>query len=324
MKRFGKKPVILDYGGEPLTVREISRREGCDPRVVYRYYHRHGDLDGFADRHLEWPKRAVLNGETLTFREIAKRLNCSEDVARNHWRQHGNFDKVGKRYVKGQRLPHLERFYHTLDPSIPLDRCIAAAGYRSVKQFCDANDLHPSLVGCWRKGKLYHEADIRYRNPDATLKDEMVNMGGDFSLALRRIMEGTGCLEWELFPDVFTPDLYRAVYKGLRPVPSSRGYKDTTIERNECRGAIRAVLRTLPSRLREVVELSFGLGPSGRELTYAEIAERYRCTPVMVRRMLVKALRELLKPSRRKRLAEVSPFPYRDKPLWMRWRNFLV
>ena len=37
MKRFSKNPIVLDYGGEPLTVREISRREGCDPRVVYRY-----------------------------------------------------------------------------------------------------------------------------------------------------------------------------------------------------------------------------------------------------------------------------------------------
>ena len=312
MKRFSKNPVVLDYGGEPLTVREISRREGCDPRVVYRYYHRHGNLDGFLDRHLTYPRRIPFKGELRTIREVATALKAKDAMVRDYYRRHGTLEGFGERlHRKGKPLPHLERFYNTLDPSIPLDRCIAAAGYRSVKRFCEANDLHPSLVGCWRKGKLYHDADIRYRNPDATLKDEMVNVGGDFSVALRRIMEGTGCLEWELFPDVFSPDLYRTVYEGLLPVPSPRGYKDTTIERNERRRAIRAVLRTLPLRLREVVELSFGLGPTHEMLSFRQIGESRGCSCFEARRLLVRAMRELMKPSRRKKLAEVSPFPIR-------------
>lgn len=228
--------------------------------------------------------------------------------------------KTGKLNCKP--LPWLESFYHTLDDSIPLDRCIAAAGFRSIRQFCKANDLSDSLVGCWRRGKLAIYAGNldylprQYRRP--TLLDEMTNFQHGLSIPLTKIMAGTGCLEWELFPDVFTQDYYNAVYNGLRGDSYTETYEDTTIERNERRRAIREVLHTLPCRFREVVEFTFGIDPTGEVLTYEEIGKRYRLTRERVRQILCKAIRMLRHPSRMRKLHEVCPFPTfseRTRPL---------
>ena len=214
---------------------------------------------------------------------------------------------------KGKPLPQFERHYHTLDESIPLDRCIAAVGYRSIRQFCKANDLSESLVGCWRRGKLCMYAGRldylprQYRRP--TLLDEMTNFKHGISTPLYRIMVGTGCLEWELFPSVFTQGFYNAVYNGLQADSLPRLTKDTTIERRERRRVIRAVLHTLPDREREVVELTFGVGPTKEELTYEQIGKRFGITRERARQLLNRAIRDLMVSSRRKKLAEVSPFP---------------
>ena len=219
---------------------------------------------------------------------------------------------------KGNPLPQLERFYHTLDLSIPLDRCISAAGYRSIRQFCKANDLSESLVGCWRMGKPHTYAGNlnALQDPEcrrSAMLTEMTPVKYGISVPLSKIMLGTGCLEWELFPEVFTEGFYRGVREGLQAVPPARAYKYAPLERKELRGAIRAVLHTLPDREREVVELTFGVGPTKEELTYEQIGKRFGITRERARQLLNRAIRDLMVSSRLKRLAEVSPFPVEDR-----------
>ena len=303
-------PKTLPYEGDELTFREIARLNNCDAKVVYRYYARNHTMDGFQDRRLQYPKRIPFEGKLATVRAIAKALGASEDAVRQHFRRRRTMEGFGENSPrKGKPLLQLERFYHTLDESIPLDRCIAAAGYRSIRQFCKANDLSDSLVGCWRRGKIYNERDIRQCHPNATLVDEMTNFQHGISIPLYRIMVGTGCLEWELFPNVFTKDFYNGVYEGLQADSPPRMTNGTPIERRERRRVVRAVLHTLPDRLREVVELTFGVGPTREELTYDEIGRRYGLTRERARQLLNKAVQMLMDSSRRERLAEVSPFP---------------
>ena len=312
---MARKEITVVYREKTMNLIGVARLAGCDPKVVYRYYDKHGTIDGFD----EWRDNKFMHidfkGERITIREAAERLGAPPQSVRDYWRNHGTLEGF-HRGRKGYPVKHLQKFYHTLDDSIPLDRCIAAAGYRSIRQFCQANDLSESLVGCWRRGKLYMYAgrldylDPQFRHP--TLLDEMTNFQHGISTPLYRIMVGTGCLEWELFPDVFTKDFYNGVYEELQADSPPRMTKDTTIERRERRRVVRAVLRTLPDREREVVELTFGIGPTKEELTYDAIGRRMGCTRERTRQYLIRAMRWLMHPSRIKTLAEVSPFPTAD------------
>ena len=298
------------YQGSPITVADFARLKKCNRKAVYRYLKTHSDLEGWDERRTNSPQKVDFKGELLTFTQIAERIGVRADSARRYYYHNGTLDGCGEPHTD---MPWLRRFYNTLDQSIPLDRCIAAAGFRSIRQFCKANGLSDSLVGCWRRGKLaMYAGNLDYlprqcRRP--TLLDEMTNFSNGISIPLAKIMAGTGCLEWELFPDIFTQDYYNAVYSGLRGDSYSEAYEDTTIERNERRRAIRAVLHTLPDRMREVVEFTFGIGPTGEELTYGEIGKRYRLTRERVRQMLCRAIRILRTPSRMRKLREVCPFP---------------
>lgn len=263
------------------------------------------------------PIRIDFKGELLTFSEVAQRLNVPQKQVRGYYRYHHTMEGYGADVNrKGRPLPQLERFYHTLDDRIPLDRCIAAAGYRSIRQFCKAHELSESLVGCWRRGKLcIYAGNLNYLEPQyrrPTLLDEMTNFGKGISTPLYKMMVATGCLEWELFPDVFTQNHYDSVYKGLQDSRILGMRKDTAMERRERRRVVRAVLHTLPDREREVVELTFGVGPTKEELTYDAIGRRMGCTRERARQILNKAMRCLMHPSRMKTLAEVSPFPAED------------
>lgn len=226
--------------------------------------------------------------------------------------------KAGKRRRKrssfpdkqGKPIKHLEEqgIYNTLDPLIPLDRCLMAAGYRSQNQFCKVNAVPPSLLCCWRKGRPHDPPQ-----GEAPLAAEMANRRWGFSTYLWRIMKGTGCLEYELFPDVFTPDFYEGMLSKAAmpysPAPPSSG--DAGVERKERRLVVKSMLRALPALEREVIEYTFGLGPTREELTYSEIGDRLGFTGERVRQLINRAFRKLMMPSVAKRLAEVSPFPPR-------------
>lgn len=299
-----------NYNGRLLTVQEIADAEGCSKYAVYGFIKRHGSLEGFTGR-MKGKKAAIVvdfKGERLTFPEVARRLGCSDRTARRAWQLYGHFSHpIGPVAAKGQQIPHLQSHYYTLDPTIPLDRCIAAAGYRSIRQFCVANGINQIVLGCWRQGKLHNQGDSLMRRPDATALDEMTNFGNGMSLTLAQTMAATGCLEWELFPDLFTEDYYRKALAGL---PKPRPPAVPSIESKERKAVVHKVLGTLPARERKVVELTFGLGPTGEELTYVEIGRRLGgVTRERVRAMLKRAMARLLRPSLLRHLAEVSPYP---------------
>ncbi len=235
-------------------------------------------------------------GETMTFGEAAKRIGTSPTAARDYYRRHKTLDGCGAP-KKGRKLVHLESHYHTLDPSIPLDCCVAAAGYRSIRQFCRDNNLSDSLVGCWRRGIPYNYSDNGYRST-APLADEMVNHLNGISVPLARIMAGTGCLEWELFPDVFNETYYSSVYRNAAEPrrPPSTGYD--AMEHSDTRRTLKAAVRTLPDGERLAVELFYGLGPTMEELPYHIIAKRLGVSRERVRQILAMALKHLRMPSR--------------------------
>lgn len=216
---------------------------------------------------------------------------------------------------KGKPLPQLERFYHTLSDSIPLDRCLSAAGYRSVRQFCKANDVSDSLLGCWRRGKLYNERDMKYYRPTATVVDEMTNFKNGISTPLYRLMEGTGFLEYELFPEVFNDDFYDGVYR--RAAIEGRCPTQTfpNIEQRELARVVKKVLHTLPDRHRLIIELAFGLNEDGygSETTYDAIGRKFGLTRERVRQIILKALRELRRPSRLRPLLDACWWMHDDK-----------
>lgn len=309
-------PKTLRYHGQDLSIREIARLNGCDAKVVYRYYARNGTADGIEDRHLAWPRRIPYKGKLRTIREIAKALGAKEDTVRGYYRRHRTMDGFGNNSPrKGKPVPQLERFYYTLDESIPLDRCLSATGYRSVRQFCKVNEVSESLLGCWRKGKMWNERDLKRNHPNATLLDEMTNFKNGISTALYRVMVGTGFLEYELFPTVFTENFYDGIYGRTTREGDCPTQSLPNIEERETRRIILKVLKTLPGRHREIVELAFGLSKDnyGGELTYNEIGQRYGLTRERVRQIICKGIRELRRPSRMKALLEVCWWKHDSK-----------
>ena len=299
--------IIVSYNGQPHSLMDISRISGCDHKTVYRYYDSHGTIDGFDEWRNNKHKRINYKGESLTFKEAANRIGVSPDTARRFYYRNGTLDGCGELHTD---MPWLQKFYHTLKPTIPLDRCIAAVGFRSVRQFCKTYNLSESLVGCWRKGKLFIYAGqsdclhSEYRHP--TLLDEMTNFKNGISIPLSKIMAGSGFLEYELFPNIFTQTFYDSVYRKH----SEYSYEDTAIEHKERSLIIRQILYTLPTRFRKAVEFYFGIGTEGKHFTYAEIGKKLGCTRERARQMLAKAIKSLRSPSRMKVLREIHPSPF--------------
>lgn len=300
------------YEGKERTLVEIARLNNCHVKCVYRYYGRNHTIEGFASRHERYPKRIPFKGKLLTIKEVADVLGAKEDTVRSHYHTYLTMEGFGEKPIrKGMVLPHLEPFYHTLNDNIPLDRCIKSAGYRSINHFCKANGISASLLCCWRKGKIYDERGIKYRYPNATLVDEMTNGGKGISLTLYKVMVGTGFLEYELFPDVFTEAFYKNAY-GHKDVDEEGGSfrAESLIESRETRRIIKSILDKLPDRGKEVIELYFGLKGSsyGRDCTYDNIAKRLGITREAVRQSLNRSLRLLRHPCRMMCLKDLCPW----------------
>ena len=192
-------------------------------------------------------------------------------------------------------MPWLESRYETLDDSIPLDRAIKAAGYRSIRQFALANGMTTSLVCNWRNGKPSQDRD--------SLLAEMT--AGGFSLNLRRLMSATGCLEWELFPDLFTADFYDALNRGAAVLSGGFSYTDRSVETRELKRIVRQVVDTLPPRMARAVKLAYGL-EGGHPMTFRQIGRLLRLTGERARHIVLRALRRLVAPDRLRLLSTVS------------------
>ena len=303
-------PKTLPYKGKERTLREIALLNGCTVKCVYRYLAKNHTILGFEDRHLAYPMRIPYKGKLLTIKAVASEIGAKEDSVRDYYRLHQTMEGFDEsRCRKGKPLPQLERFYHTLSDSIPLDRCLSLSGYRSVRQFCQSNEVRDSLLGCWRRGKICKERDLKYGHPNATLVDEMTNFKNGISTALYRVMEGTGFLEYELFPDVFTEGFYDDIYGGMAREGCYPTKSQPNIEQREIRRVVKKVLRTLPMRHREIVELAFGLdkGNYGIFHSLQDIGRRVGLTRERFRQILSKAIRELRHPTRMKALRDVCP-----------------
>lgn len=203
--------------------------------------------------------------------------------------------------------PWLVRYYHTFNESQPLDRCLVRAGYRSMKDFCEKHGVSSSQMSRWRNGKSNTSMDL-------SLEDEMVLKTG-LATSLQKLMSATGCLEWELFPEVFTADFYDGVYRGMAREVGYPTQFLPDIEGREIRRVVRNVLRTLPVRHRKIVELAFGLAKDnyGGEPTYEDIGRRFGLSREGVRQIICKGIRELRSPSRMKALIEVCWWKHDDK-----------
>ena len=306
-------PKTFLYCGKELTLKGIARRERCDIKVVYRYLVKHGNLDGFRERHLAWPPRIPFKGKRLTAKEIARLTETSDDSVRTYYRRHKTMEGYGNfRPTKGKPIPHLERYYNTLDDSIPLDRCLKAAGYRSLRQFCVLNDLSPYLIGCWRRGKTCDPNGYGKRVSNYTLADEMTNFKSGLSTAMWKLIDATGFLEFELFPEVFTDDFYSMLYRGAVRMGELSLVAKPDLERRECSRELANALDVLSDRERLAVELRFGIGGVEREYTLHEIGRYLHITRERVRQIIEGALRRLQRPSLNKRLRETVPFTIHD------------
>lgn len=118
-------------------------------------------------------------------------------------------------------------------------------------------------------------------------------------------MHGTGCLEWELFPDVFTDDYYDSLHRGAAVLSGGFSYTDTSMERRETRRILEWTIDTLPSRLRTALAMAFGL-MGWQPLHYREIGRLLNCTGERARYLVISALRRLISPSRLQMLTAVS------------------
>lgn len=302
-------PKTFLYCGKELTLKGIARRERCDVKVVYRYLVKHGNLDGFRERHLAWPPRIPFKGKRLTAQEIARLTETSDDSVRTYYRRHKTMEGYGNfRPTKGKPIPHLERYYNTLDDSIPLDRCLKAAGYRSLRQFCEVNNVSPTLLGCWRRGKTCDPNGYGRRVSNYTLADEMTNFKSGLSTAMWKLIDATGFLEFELFPDVFNDGFYGELYHDAARAGAIPTASNPDFERIECDGSVAAVLDTLTERERIAIELRYGLGKDGRQHSLGEIGRYFRLTRERARQVIERAIRRLRHPSRSKCLLEVLPF----------------
>ena len=295
---IGKR--TFPYNGQPMVIREIAKADGCSSDNVRSWYRRHGTLDGFRNRKRRGEiKKIRYCGKYMTYSQIAARLGCSPDTIRRKAKRGQDFIVNGKN-KRGMPIPYLEPFYNTLDDSKPFDRCLMAAGYRSVRQFCMETGANVGVITRWRNGK---ERD------GMPLLSEMVKLDGSPSLPLRQLMDGTGFLEYELFPNIFTAEYLNGRIWGNVCGMNTGGTGSKglviTAERRDALRTLRGMLRTLAERNRQIVMLYFGMA-DGKEYTLADIGRMFGITRERVRMIIAKCLRFLRSGARLEKLKEVA------------------
>lgn len=195
----------------------------------------------------------------------------------------------------GKSIKHLEKHYHTLDDSNPLDRHIKAAGYRSVRQFCTSLGISYVQVSNWHRGRAHC--------PRFTLRDELYNRERGFAQNLLRMMESLGACEWELFPNVFNASFYEDVYRRAAKQKPTICHPSIPLLAKERRMCIEDELRRLPERWQLVLRRYFGMGED-RAWTLQEIGDELGLTRERIRDIVERALKWLRRPSAVRRLSE--------------------
>ena len=165
------------------------------------------------------------------------------------------------------------------DNSDAFDRCIRAAGYRSVTDLCRSVGVNRTYVYWWRHGKECLRGEIR---PPA--------YGGKVHPNLLRIMDATGFLEYELLPGYFTREYY--LHFGYEAHSRLSTPQNTRLRAVLWR-RLRAVLDTIPGRFAHVVMMRWGVGKYCSAHTLLEVARDLGCTQERVRQMEAKAFRML-------------------------------
>jgi len=273
-----------------LTFDQIIKADGCSSSVAYRYIRKHGTMEGFEHHGEHYPMRYQYKGERLSAREIARRLGVHHKTVHYQMRKFGTMDGYEKR--EDDIKDRLDRFYHTLNDSIPLDRAIAAKGYRSIRQFCLENGINYGMVVCWRNGKPFHSGSF---------ERELFNNG--FSQTMQQLMEATGCLEYDLFPNVFNEDFYRRQLdtRGVKPQPKAEYHP--TVELRDGKRMLEFVLTTLSAKQRDVIRRYFNINRRGGQ-NLAQIGRDYGLQREWIRQVFLRALRKLRHPTRLKMLTE--------------------
>lgn len=294
MKRKKKIP----YKGKMMTRKEIADMEKTSIKAVYRYLSSHGTMEGFDKRRSNI--RVEYNGREITLKEAAQEIGIQAGSIGKYYKRYGTIEGCGKGRVKqGESIPHLQKYYHTLDASIPIDKSVLDIGYRSMRQFCRANNLPLSKVCAWRMGRTS-------KVNKGGVVTEMVTQQHGLSDTLVHLMNSTGCLEWELFPNIFTEEFYKGIYKHLATLGGG-GCIDASVECRETQRVVRRVIRSLPPRNSKAIEMFFGLGEYKRDYSLLEIGKAMGVSRERARMIVADGMRKIrTSPSRLRALAAVA------------------
>ena len=278
------------YNGKRLTIPEIIKASGFPEKAVYKYRKEHGTMAGFDKlKHRAHPFQYEYEGESLTARQIAERVGATYEAVRKHLKRHGSMEGFKTR----KPSDWLQKCYNTLDMSNPLDRSIAAKGYRSIRQFCRANDINYPVVSCWHRGKPYYTNSLEF---------EMFHNG--FTPTMRQLMDATGCLEHELFPNVFNEDFYRRLADTQVVKSQPRITYHPTAELRDSRRTLNRVLATLTDREQDIIKRYFNFNGEG-EVNFSDIAKTYGLTRERIRMIFCRALYRLRRPTKMRMLSEI-------------------
>lgn len=178
------------------------------------------------------------------------------------------------------------------DNSEAFDRCLSIIGFRSVRQLCRACGANEGLVGKWRKGEPCSGSDA-----------PLIKHG--LNGVLRKLVDFTGFLEWEMFPGYFTERFYNNTLSWGEVAMRSGGLCRSYIPR----GIIRRILCTIPPNVAEILRMRFGL-EGRREYTLREASLVLGLTRERVRQIEMKGLRYLRHPRYMRMLREIMDYCY--------------
>ena len=169
------------------------------------------------------------------------------------------------------------------------------------------HDLHPTVAAFCREHSLRHGEVGGF----ISFRCSPFKKDGTYCLQAQRVSEALGIALIELFP----PQLYdrilkvgsfkvvevssfaalpAAIKKEIRLLPAPVEHSpDVLCAESERREAIKAVLKTLTYREREIVKLRYGLGEDGRSYTLKEVASIFKLHRERIRQIEARAIRKL-------------------------------